>query len=122
VSENSESICRYAPRNLLDIQDFSQIFPPDQRLLFHSKALDVRYHFRQKLESDEPVVLSVKFWDTDRALIPAWCAMHFVGGDHNLLICEFEPDHHPEDFIPSSHLPSTPIDSMLYGMKYKCAC
>jgi light-regulated signal transduction histidine kinase (bacteriophytochrome) len=96
VSENCEAICKYSPRSLLQLEDFVRIFPVHQRLAFERQARSVISLYAKKSESSEPKVFSISFTDPEGHIFPCWCAMHFLGGDHNLLICEFELEDSPD--------------------------
>ncbi|KAF2679854.1 hypothetical protein K458DRAFT_434754 [Lentithecium fluviatile CBS 122367] len=113
VSENAEAICKYSPRVVFQLNSFLSVFPAHQRLIFESHARSVIATFKKTSKSAEPKVFSISFMDPAGYIIPAWCAMHFLGGDHNLLVCEFEL----EDSLGISQtllddLPSTPHNTL----------
>ncbi|KAF2466189.1 uncharacterized protein BDR25DRAFT_345761 [Lindgomyces ingoldianus] len=113
VSENSETICKYTPRVIFDLDNFLLVFPAHQRLIFQSHAQSVIALFKKSTKSAEPKVFSVSFLDPSGYIIPAWCAMHFLGGDHHLLICEFELQESLGNIQAElDNLPSTPYNTM----------
>ena len=112
VSENSEAICKYTPRALLALGDFFSIVFAPHRSNFHRCAVDVRTQFENSGKSQEPKVFPIKFQDKEGKRIPVWCAVHFVGGNHNLLICEFEPQNSPSLQKTTGDLPPTPYSSL----------
>lgn len=118
VSENSETICKYTPKNLLALDNFIPVFPSTHRSTFRKCALDIRTHFKNTGKSQEPKVFPIEFQDQEGKRIAVWCAVHFVGGSNNLLVCEFELRGSPNVKTASSDLPSTPyasFDSELLG-------
>jgi light-regulated signal transduction histidine kinase (bacteriophytochrome) len=113
VSENSHAICSYTPRFILELDNFIRLFPAYQRPIFQTHARSVVTQFKQTLESAEPKVFNTSFVDPSGCIISAWCAMHFLGGDHNLLMCEFELEAISE-VVPDlpDDLASTPFNSL----------
>jgi light-regulated signal transduction histidine kinase (bacteriophytochrome) len=127
VSENCEAICKYSPSSLLQMEDFLRIFPLHQRLVFEKHARSVIALYAKKSVSTEPKVFSICFMDPEDCISPSWCAMHFVGGDHNLLICEFELDAKPDireallegtTSMPYNSLNSDPSDAAASFVSY----
>jgi light-regulated signal transduction histidine kinase (bacteriophytochrome) len=112
VSENSEAICKHTPRTLLALNDFVSIFFSTYRLTFEKCALKVRTQFKNMGRSQEPKVFPIEFQDPEGSQIAVWCAVHFVGGSHNLLVCEFELRSSQNVQTTSSDLPSTPYASL----------
>jgi light-regulated signal transduction histidine kinase (bacteriophytochrome) len=120
VSENSQAICKYSPRVILQQDNFIRVFPTHQRHVFESQAKSVIALFKQTSKSAEPKIFNISFMDPSGCIIPAWCAMHFLGGGHNLLVCEFELEAHseispgtPDDVAttPFNSLASDPFDT-----------
>jgi hypothetical protein len=112
VSENSEAICKHTSRNLLALSDFVSIFPSTYRSTFQKCALDIRIQFKNTGKSQEPKVFPIEFQDQEGKRMAVWCAVHFVGGSHNLLVCEFELRSNSNVITTSSDLPSTPYASL----------
>lgn len=120
VSENSEAICKYSPRFLLQLENFLHIFPVNQRLLFESHARSIIATYKKTSKSAEPKVFGISFVNPEDQIVPFWCAMHFLGGDYNLLMCEFELEMGPDiDHVllegpasmPYNSLDSDPLDA-----------
>ncbi|KAF2467268.1 phytochrome-like protein [Lindgomyces ingoldianus] len=113
VSENSEAICKYTPGEIFGLDNFLFVFPAHQRLIFQSYARSVINSFKNTSQSAEPKVFSISFMDPGGYIVPAWCAMHFVGGQHNLLICEFELEESCcINQTLEDDLPSTPYNTL----------
>jgi light-regulated signal transduction histidine kinase (bacteriophytochrome) len=113
VSENCQAICKYSPRFLLQLEDFLRIFPVHQRLIFESHARSVIAKYKKMLKPAEPKVFSTSFMDPSGYIVPSWGAMHFLGGNHNLLVCEFELEVSLGiNQALLNGLPSTPYDSL----------
>lgn len=113
VSENCEAICKYDPRFLLQLDDFLCIFPVHQRLLFQRHSRSVIDMYKTTSKSSEPKVFGISFIDPSGCILPCWCAMHFLDGNRNLLICEFELEKGVTIEQPSlQDLPSTPHNSL----------
>ncbi|PSN69838.1 phytochrome-2 [Corynespora cassiicola Philippines] len=112
VSENSESIFRYPPRSLFALDDFLSIFPMHHRVSFNTHTRNVRNQFADTQSSAEPKVFSMTLVDPRGTLMPLWCAMHFVGPPHNLLVCEFEPRVGLDVATSTIDLPAFPYNSL----------
>lgn len=113
VSENAEKICKYTPRVLFRLDNFLSVFPAHQRLVFEGHVRSVVDLEKKMPKAAEPKVFSISFMDSEGYIIPAWCAMHFLGGQHDLLVCEFELEDSLE-FTPHliDDLPSTPHNTL----------
>jgi len=90
VSENSYDISHYQPAELFALDNFNQILPIFQRPAFNSKLREVRASYENDGKDQEPTVFDFSFSDPTGRLIPCWCAAHYLGGDVDLYICEFE--------------------------------
>jgi light-regulated signal transduction histidine kinase (bacteriophytochrome) len=90
ISENSVSICRYTPDDIFALQSFQDIMPTYQKPLFASRMRENYQAYCSTGKSREPYVFSFAFSDPQGKLIPCWCAAHYLGGDTDLHICEFE--------------------------------
>ncbi|KIW69483.1 hypothetical protein PV04_05358 [Phialophora macrospora] len=95
VSENSHAICRYSPEDIFALDNFCGLFPPENRPAFARQASMIRSQFLVAPKSTEPKVFPIPFMDRLGNLIPCWCAIHCVGTDQSVLICEFERQIHP---------------------------
>lgn len=111
VSENTESLCRYPPHQLLGL-DLLQIIAPSQRTTFQIKAIEVKLRFLHTHASSEPEVLPLDLLDPLGRPRSMWCALHFVGPPHNLLICEFEPGWTANMHQHISDLPPEPVNTL----------
>ncbi|KAA8624047.1 hypothetical protein SMACR_07655 [Sordaria macrospora] len=89
-SENSSFVCHYQPSELLTLDNFYQVMPIFQRHLFDVQLRHIRQGYESTKKEQEPVVFAFSFSDPDGRLIPCWCAAHYLGGDTDLFICEFE--------------------------------
>jgi hypothetical protein len=78
------------------MENFLYAFPPNQRLIFHGEAQVVRSRFLQTSKSEEPRVFRIYLRDPLGDPIAMWCAIHFLGRPHSLLVCEFELDEIPD--------------------------
>jgi hypothetical protein len=112
VSENSHAICRYSPEDIFALDSFCDIFPQDKREAFAHQASMIRSQFIVAPKSTEPKVFPIPFMDPLGDLIPCWCAIHCVGTDQSVLICEFERQINPR--IPLTTPPpdlQSPLDN-----------
>ncbi|KAK3489970.1 phytochrome-like protein [Neurospora crassa] len=89
-SKNSAFVCHYQPSELLSLDSFYQVMPNFQRHLFDVQLRHIRQGYDSTKKEQEPVVFAFSFSDPDGRLIPCWCAAHYLGGDTDLFICEFE--------------------------------
>ncbi|KAK4214580.1 hypothetical protein QBC37DRAFT_146841 [Rhypophila decipiens] len=90
ISENAYDICHYYPSDLFQLDNFNQILPIFQRPVFNAKLREVRTVYEKTGKSQEPIVFDFSFSDPTGRLVPCWCAAHYLGGDTDLYICEFE--------------------------------
>ncbi|KAK1750934.1 hypothetical protein QBC47DRAFT_352484 [Echria macrotheca] len=116
VSENSYDICRYHPQEIFGFDSFNHVMPIFQRPLFNSQLRSVRSLYDRKDREQEPVVFAFSYFDPEGRLIPCWCAAHYIGGDVDLYVCEFElQDYsmHPHFTPQAPDVPSKgPIDTL----------
>ena len=132
VSENSYQICRYHPSQLFAFDSFSAVMPLYQTSLFNHHLRSVRQTYDLKMKSEEPVVFPFSFFDPDGRILRTWCAVHYLGGDTDLYVCEFElqdysmhplavPEEEEEeevyarpiDTLGSDHMDVTTVSSMV---------
>ncbi len=90
VSENSFSICRYHPWQLFSFDNFYQVLPIYQRSLFSAQMRNIRCAYDHLGREQEPVVFPFCFFDPEGRLVQCWCAAHYLGGEVDLYVCEFE--------------------------------
>ncbi|KAM7223035.1 hypothetical protein V8F06_001591 [Rhypophila decipiens] len=127
VSENAYDICHYYPSDLFQLDNFNQILPIFQRPVFNAKLREVRTVYEKTGKSQEPIVFDFSFSDPTGRLVPCWCAAHYLGGDTDLYICEFElqdytqhplatPDEtewrNPVDTLGSDHMDVATVSSL----------
>jgi hypothetical protein len=110
VSENCQSLCHYTPEDLFALNTFQTVFPHHQQSIFTAHMQQIHKSFLQSGESQEPKVTTVSFIDIQGKLILCCCATHFVGGEHNLFICEFEPLKFQAG--GEDDLPATPVNTL----------
>ncbi|KAK3395205.1 phytochrome-like protein [Podospora didyma] len=109
VSENSQDICSYSPAELFGLGSFYRAIPKYQCQEFHNQMQGIRTTYDISGKSQEPKVFALSFYDAVGHIILCWCAAHYLGGDVDLYVCEFEL----QDY--SRHPMATPADS---GPKY----
>jgi hypothetical protein len=90
VSENCQPICGYTPDHLFALNSFQSVFPSYQQSSFIAYLQQVYQTFLRTGVSDQPKCTTVSFIEPQGTLLTCCCATHFVGGDQNLFICEFE--------------------------------
>ncbi|KAK4223094.1 putative signal transduction histidine-protein kinase [Podospora fimiseda] len=114
VSENSAMISRYSPQEIFAFGDIHQVMPLYMRPQFNTILSDIKNDYDTMNKSHEPVVFESAFKDRDGRLLPAWCAAHYLGGDVDLYICEFEL--HDYNLHPMSQAqrpaPTAPVDTL----------
>ncbi|OCK81591.1 hypothetical protein K432DRAFT_442245 [Lepidopterella palustris CBS 459.81] len=116
ASENCEALCHYSPAQLFELENFLNIFPDNYRTEFDANAWLVRKQYSEFPEASEPKVFSTAIRNSQGAILPLNCAMHWVGNAQNL-ICEFEwrnlgplrPGTPPN---VDSHLPREPVNTL----------
>ncbi|KAK3316987.1 phytochrome-like protein [Apodospora peruviana] len=116
VSENSYDVCHYSPAELFALDNFGQTLPIFQRPTFNAKLREVSITYENRGKSQEPIVFDFSFSDPMGRLIPCWCAAHYLGGDTDLYVCEFElQDYsmHPQ-YVPvdATTEPQNPVDTL----------
>ncbi|KAM7205374.1 putative signal transduction histidine-protein kinase [Naviculisporaceae sp. PSN 640] len=114
VSENSYDICQYSPRDIFQLDSFSQILPIFQRPIFNAKLREVRAVYENTGKAQEPTVFDFSFSDPTGRLIPCWCAAHYIGGDVDLYVCEFELQDYSQHPLATAHRsePTNPVDTL----------
>jgi light-regulated signal transduction histidine kinase (bacteriophytochrome) len=115
VSENSDKIIGYTPRQLFALESFTDILSEEQsdNLLDH---IDFVRDEETDVERNGPelFILSVKL--EKRIPFKLWCAMHINARHPELIICEFElendtvnPPIHPSEMTPE--VPEDTLDA-----------
>ncbi|KAK3987278.1 putative signal transduction histidine-protein kinase [Cladorrhinum sp. PSN332] len=114
VSENSYLVSRYWPHEIFAFGDIHQVMPLYMRPQFNTILRDVKADYDANGKTQEPVVFESAFKDRDGRLLPAWCAAHYLGGNVDLYVCEFEL--HDYSSHPMAHgqksAPTAPVDTL----------
>lgn len=114
VSENSYFVSRYWPQEIFAFGDFHQVMPLYMRPQFNTILRDIRAEYDADGKVQEPIVFESAFKDRDGRLLPAWCAAHYLGKDHDLYVCEFEL--HDYSLHPMAQAqrsaPTAPVDTL----------
>ena len=112
VSENSHAFCKYSPEDIFALDCFSSVFPEEKRPAFARQARMIRSQSLIAPKSTEPKVFPIPFMDPLGNLMPCWCAIHCVGTNQSVLICEFEPQFHPRiDLVTPPYDLQSPSDN-----------
>ncbi|KAK0744708.1 hypothetical protein B0T21DRAFT_429410 [Apiosordaria backusii] len=115
VSENSFQICHFEPAHIFALDNFNKVVPTYQRPLFNTQLRSVRSTYEITRKEQEPVVFDFSFSDPEGLIIPCWCAVHYLGGEVDLYICEFELQDnslHPMAPYWQADVPPNPIDTL----------
>jgi hypothetical protein len=113
--QNSKEILGYSPSQLFRKGNFHDIISEEQteNLLEHIQFV----RDENESQADPPEVFSFIVVGPDAVQIRLWCALHFSGGNKDLLICEFELEEdakYPlaplmeETIVPTDTLSSNP--------------
>jgi light-regulated signal transduction histidine kinase (bacteriophytochrome) len=106
VSENSENIIGYTPRQLFALETFTDILTEEQsdNLLDH---IDFVREEETDVEQNGPELFTISIKHDNRRPIKLWCAIHIHDRHPDLIICEFElendtvnPTIHPSEMTP----------------------
>lgn len=113
VSENSKKIIGYTPKQLFDLESFTDILSEEQtdNLLDHIdfiRAEDV------DPATDGPEVFTLAIRSPARKIYKMWCAMHSNENNRDLIICEFELEDDPINPLvpPGEATPEPPEDTL----------
>jgi light-regulated signal transduction histidine kinase (bacteriophytochrome) len=109
VSENSPAIFHYSVRDLFSLDSFLDALPEEERSDFEKKAWSIKEAAILTKITSTPTVFSTSIQVPGGPIIPLCCAMHFVGNDRDVLVCEFEKDHRRDI---TSLLPLHPIHTL----------
>jgi light-regulated signal transduction histidine kinase (bacteriophytochrome) len=110
VSENCLSICCYSPRELFALPTFQSVFPQDQQKAFVTYLQQIHDAFLRTGRSEEPKVSTFSFIDPKGNSTACCCATHFIGGAHNLFVCEFE--HLKPQMDQDDDMPTEPVNTL----------
>jgi light-regulated signal transduction histidine kinase (bacteriophytochrome) len=117
VSENSDKIIGYTPRQLFALESFTDILSEEQadNLIDH---VDFVRDEETDVELNGPELFTISVKQEKKRPIKLWCAMHINDRHPDLVICEFElendtvnPPIHPSEMtpeMPEDTLRSTP--------------
>jgi hypothetical protein len=110
VSENSKALCGYTPSELFALATFQSLFPSYQQKSFTTFLHNIHKTFLQSGNSQDANQTTVSFIDAQGKPTRFSCVAYFVGGESNLLVCEFEPWKPPAG--PRNDLPTMPEYTM----------
>lgn len=113
VSENSKQMIGYTPKQLFELDSFCDILSEEQtdNLLDH-------VDFVREEDSDPaahgPEVFTMTIRSPTRRPQKLWCAMHIIGSNRGLIICEFElEDDTINPLVPTGERMNDPPEDTL---------
>ncbi|KIW04419.1 hypothetical protein, variant [Verruconis gallopava] len=113
VSENSKRIIGYTPKQLFELESFTDILSEEQadNLLDH---IDFIREEETDVATNGPEVFTMSIRSPKRKSTKLWCAMHVNDSNPGLIICEFElEDDFQNPLAPSDDLtPDDPEDTL----------
>jgi len=113
VSENCKAFFGYSPRQLFELESFTDILTEDQadNLLDH---IDFIRDEDADVVTNGPEVFTLSVRTLSKKNIKLWCAMHVNERNSNLIICEFELEDDPVNPLipPGDHTPEPPEDTL----------
>ncbi|TKA79270.1 hypothetical protein B0A49_03687 [Cryomyces minteri] len=113
VSENSDLIIGYSPKQLFALESFTDILSEEQadNLLDH---IDFIRDEDADVTVNGPEVFTISIRSPSRRAQKLWCAMHVNDRNPGLIICEFELEDDPiNPLIPiNEKTPEPPQDTM----------
>ncbi|KAI9666943.1 MAG: Light-sensor Protein kinase [Alyxoria varia] len=113
VSENSNQIVGYSPKQLFALDSFTDLLSDDQaeNLLDH---VDFVKDEATSVENDGPEVFTMSIRNERRRAQKLWCAIHTSPSNPDLIICEFElEDDRVNPLVPANeHTPEPPEDTL----------
>jgi light-regulated signal transduction histidine kinase (bacteriophytochrome) len=89
VSENSERIMGFSPKQLFEMETFTDVLKEDQLTNF-LEHLDIVRDDSYDLVIDGPEVFLLKIQGPSGDLTRFWCATHVSQENKDIIICEFE--------------------------------
>ncbi|MCJ1313148.1 Light-sensor Protein kinase [Agyrium rufum] len=113
VSENSKEIMGYTPRELFELDSFTDILSDEQA----DNLLDQLDFIRDEecdTATNGPEVFTISIRPPKKRSLKLWCAMHINEANRGLIICEFElEDDHLYPLVPPNEVtPEPPEDTM----------
>lgn len=113
VSENSKRIIGHTPKELFDLESFTDIMSEDQadNLLDH---IDFIRDEDADVITNGPEVFTISIRGPKRRATKMWCAIHVNDQNPDLIICEFELEDDVENPLapPDETTPSFPEDTL----------
>lgn len=113
VSENSRRLIGYTPKQLFELESFTDILSEEQtdNLLDH---IDFIKDEDVDPAVNGPEVFTLAIRSPSRRLHKVWCAMHINETNRNLIICEFELEDDPiNPLVPfGDATPEPPEDTL----------
>ncbi|QDS71907.1 hypothetical protein FKW77_000358 [Venturia effusa] len=113
VSENSKRIIGHTPKQLFDLESFTDIMSEEQadNLLDH---IDFIRDEDADVTTNGPEVFTISIRGTKRRATKMWCAIHINDQNPDLIICEFELEDDVENPLvpPDDTTPSFPEDTL----------
>ncbi|KAJ5633415.1 hypothetical protein N7490_009754 [Penicillium lividum] len=113
VSENSEQIMGYTPKQLFEVENFCDILSDDQSDTFLDHVDFVRDDaYDPSVDGPEVFILSIRTPAGEARRF--WCATHVSPSQKDLIICEFEleDDERNPLNVDGRATPATPTDTM----------
>lgn len=113
VSENSERLLGYSPKQLFRLKNFMDILTEEQQdnLLDH---IDFIRDDEADPASNGPEVFSLSIRPPKKRNFKLWCAIHINNAHSDLIICEFELDDDQQFPLrpPDEATPDEPLDTL----------
>ncbi|KAE9983103.1 hypothetical protein BLS_004939 [Venturia inaequalis] len=113
VSENSKRIIGYTPKQLFDLESFTDIMSEEQadNLLDH---IDFIRDEDADFTANGPEVFTISIRGPKRRATKMWCAIHVNDQNPDLIICEFELEDDVENPLapPDETSPLFPEDTL----------
>lgn len=115
VSENSNRIIGYTPRQLFDLDSFCDILSEEQTENFIDHVDFVREEDADPA-TNGPEVFTLAIRSQSRRTHKLWCAMHTNETNRDLIICEFELEDDPiNPLVPPGETTPKPPEDTLHG-------
>ncbi|KAK5113217.1 hypothetical protein LTR62_003553 [Meristemomyces frigidus] len=113
VSENSKRMIGYTPKQLFELESFTDILSEEQsdNLLDH---IDFIRDDDTDVMNNGPEVFTMSIRNPQRKNQKLWCALHINDRQRDLLICEFELEDDPANPLmpPNEATPEPPEDTL----------
>lgn len=113
VSENSARLIGYSPKQLFQLESFTDVLTDDQadNLLDH---IDFIRDEDVDVVTNGPEVFTMSIKPPRKRTAKLWCAMHINDSNPNIIICEFELEDDPDFPLvpPNDATPDLPEDTL----------